>query len=307
MRIDVPSLAETQAAIELLRKADLRDTTVDDLKKPLTTLFKGLQTQCPTFEPGLALFRGRQCANRPAVLSELWYPPNHVAPMGRANRAGAPVLYCCSSRNPIPFELNLVPGDTVAIICLKTRTPLLVDHVGYTQTAFSRLKANREVPDFTRLEPDQYGDRNALVHDFLAEVFCQRVERAEEWRYRISVAVAEKLLPSSPFAGLMYPTMQMSGNVDNAALLPAWADRFLAPLYVEYWEITGREGMQVHFDVVDEARRIHSDGVFDWLGGPAQWTLPNPGDEVVMKEEDGHWVAYDSLGRIVEPDRLTAA
>jgi hypothetical protein len=219
MKIVAPSLEETRAAITELQSRDLHRTSVDELKDGLVTVLNGYQITRPNFEPGGVLFRGRAFRDRPLAISDLWYPRGAMARMNRANRAGAPMLYCCASRDPIPFELDLVPGDRVAVLCVKTTAPMLVNQVGYTEGAFARLKAVREIPEYGRLEVHRYDDRNALVHDFLAEVFSEPIPRGEDWRYTMSVAVAEKLL-GSPFAGLMYPTLPHCLTSNHQCLRP---------------------------------------------------------------------------------------
>ena len=129
------------------------------------------------------------------------------------------MLYCSNDRNTVFFEMKATKGIRLAIIHYETTCPLTVNRIGFTLETFRALDAARAIPDYGRLELEKYTELDHLINDFLSEVFCQQVTEAESYRYKVSAAVAEKLLGENPepMQGLMYPTVPMWANADNFA------------------------------------------------------------------------------------------
>jgi hypothetical protein len=132
-------------------------------------------------------------------------------------------------------------------------------------------------------------------------VFTEAVSEGHEDRYNLSIAVAEKLFDDPHFGGLLYPTVPMWGNADNFALKPSYVDAFVVPTYAELLEITKIDGTKVTFDIVDEAHRFDADGTICWLGHRAQWAITEPFGSLTLEVVNGHWVARDAGGNIVDP------
>ena len=88
-------------AMASIRALDIRGATIEEIQDLLTPIFRGYKVEAPHFQPGVTLFRSRVC-DKPAHISDLLSPPSHITPLGRVNRQGSPVLYCCTSRN-VPF------------------------------------------------------------------------------------------------------------------------------------------------------------------------------------------------------------
>ena len=92
-------------------------------------------------------------------------------------------------------------------------------HAGYAATAFERLDAGRPVP------PDMSQSHgNALIQQFLAELFTLRVEDGDEHLYAASIAIAEVFLSGlksnryRSIDGIRYPSIARRANSDNFAL-----------------------------------------------------------------------------------------
>lgn len=173
--------------------------------------------------------------------------------------------------------------------------------IGYTDAVAEMLGSNRPVPEYGRLGHHQYEEEHALINEFLAEMFTATDPGRKLWRYRLSVAIAEKFLAAEMVEGLMYPTIAMFGNADNFALRPRFADTHLRPIYSEFLEITGVHGTQFSLTVLDEARAFGSAGQIDWIGHPAQWTIDTAGGQLLFEAVAGHWVARNERGEIVDP------
>ena len=299
-----PTLAAAQRAIESIRQTDLAKASIENLRALLKTLFTGYKVSAPLFTDPIHLFRGtlRFQDAPPKLLSDLWHPPPQLCVMGRANREHQPMLYCSIDRSPLFFELHAAVGDRLAIVQYESADRLLLNRVGYTDKTFRQLKSARQVPDYGGLPSENYDDVGLLVNDFLAEVFCEVVPEDQPWRYKISVAIAEALVSSDHFDGLLYPTVPMWGNADNIALKPASATAKLKPIRVEYVVVTKVQLPTMSFDTIDEARFFGPDGAIGWLGHVGQWQLRNQGEQLTFESKPGgYWEARDEAGGVVNP------
>jgi hypothetical protein len=296
-----PSLEELRAAISELRNLDLATATIDDLKDRLIVVFKGWWLSAPVFDPGLQLCRGRQLDRPAKALGEMSYSPaGAMVADGRASRAGTPLFYASAARAPILFETRATAGIKLCIIHYATTVQLPVMRIGYTPEVAQRHGSERTVPDYGIIDRDRYDEAAHLVNDFLSEVFMAQVSDDEPWRYRLSIAIAEKLLAADQVEGIMFPTAAMSANADNFALRPRFVDQHLKPVYAEYLEVTAVDGQQIRINILDEARHFGADGTIHWLGHLGQWTMPQ-GGRLHFEVKDGYWVARDDAGQIVDP------
>jgi hypothetical protein len=291
-------LRNKAAAMAALRKADLRLLSIDDLKTLLGPLFKGYSVQAPIFDPGVPLFRIRVW-QKPSFLREVSYPDANNTRLGRANRPASPVLYCSSVRESPFFEARPEVGKTATIIHWVTTARLTVNHVGYTPSVFSALKSNRPHAGWAGQRAAVPGDQiNAQINDFLAEAFACAVPPGEEYRYNLSVAIAEGLSCDGVFDGLLYPSIAMRANADNFAIQTKYADQNLRFVKAEFIRIDAIREFAYDITIFDTATEIGKDGSIHWTARP--WTIPPKGQLVFRFEEK--WVARDTEGRIVEPD-----
>lgn len=298
---EVKPIDEIRALIAQIRDTDLRTVTVDELVELLNPIYDGWIVRAPMFDPGLSIFRGRKLDTRPKTFAEVGYPPPPVTTQGRANRRGSPLFYGSAAREPIYFELGLSVGDRMAIVQYKTTAKLLANRIGYTHATFEQLQSNREVPDYGNLDVEAYGQTDTLINDFLSEVFCQQHQTDEDWRYNLSAAITEKMIPNDFFGGLIYPTVPMWGNADNFALKPSFVDASMVPVFAEYVVVTEMHEKSYAIESLDEARKFDEDGTIKWLGHPASWTLQQQGEQLLFEAIDGLWIARDPQGNIVEP------
>jgi hypothetical protein len=212
------------------------------------------------------------------------------------------MFYCSTHRNPVLFELRPQVGSRIALIHYRTNATLTPNLIGYTDKTFRALKANRRVPDYGTLDIDSYSRADALVKDFLSEVFSQVVPVSEEWRYTLSVAVAEKMTMGDLIDALIYPAIPMWANSDNLAIEPAFVDRALDAVYAEYLEVTDVGTSTFRVNVLDESRTFGSRGEILWLGHQGTWQMRRQGEELVFEVEDGHWIGRDGDGNLVQPE-----
>jgi len=288
--------AAASAAIKSIRALDLQLATIEEIFDLMTPIFRGYRVVAPHFEPGLTLFRSRIC-DKPFHISDLLAPPPHITPMGRVNRSENPILYCCTSRQAPFFESRPAEGQTVAIGSWITTAPILVNHVGYTQRSFDALLSNRKQASWGH-EPVNH--LNEAVSDFLGEIFTQIIPRGSEYRYKISVAIAEKLFLDDIFDGLLYPSIAMRANADNFAVKLRYANAYLQFQRAEYARIEHVRDFAFDFTVLDTATELGADGSICWRGRLDQWVISEPFGQLHFTAENGEWVARDKHGNIVE-------
>jgi hypothetical protein len=293
-----PSPEEIRRAIADVRSLEPRGARIEEMKDALVPLYTGWMVTAPVFDSGIKLFRGRELQSPPARLSELAYPPASVAPANRASRQGEPLLYASTAREAVFFELGVSVGKRLAIVHYETTAPLTVMSIGYTEAVAEARRSNRPVPPYGRLNEASWRETDRLVNDFLSEMFTSD---QPEKHYVTTIAVAEKLLNAEAAGGLLYPTIAMNANADNVALKPAYVDNYLTPTYAEFIQVTAVDGMKVSFDTLDEARRLADDGTALWLGHMGTWQVTRSNEELRFEAVDGHWVARDTEGVIVDP------
>jgi hypothetical protein len=296
-------LREIRKAIARIRTLDSQSLSVDELVPLLDPLIKGWHVTVSTLSVGQKLFRGRVLDAPPANLSDMSYPPpgDVEITQGRANREGTSLFYCSIHRNPVVFELRPQVGSRIAVIHYRTTEVMVPNIIGYTEKTFRSLKAKREIPDHGKLNLDSYSKADALVRDFLSELFTQVVPLGEEWRYSLSVAVAERMTMGDTIDALIYPTIPMWANSDNLAIKPSFADRGLEALYAEFLEVTAVGDTSFEVNILDEGRGFGVDGEIRWLGHQGTWQLQHQGDTLVFEAEDGHWIARNGSGDVVHP------
>jgi hypothetical protein len=292
------NINEARRAMAALRAADLRTASIDELKDLLYPLFRGFIVSTVRFYPGCPVFRAR-LIDKPGHVRELSCPPPEVSPLGRANREGTSVFYCCSARHPTLFELMPTVGSTLVISEWQTTAPLMVNHAGYSPAAFRALGSQRS-PSWSDRPIEEHGPENTEVAHFLADAFAHRVAPSEKHRYKLSVAIAEKLFAHEMFDALLYPSIAMQANSDNLALKSQYAATCLQFRRAEFARVDAVRENGFDITVLDTAVELDDSGSIRWRGRLDQW-VARPGDRVMMTVENGRWVARDSYGNVIAP------
>ena len=307
----------TRRAIADLRSIDLRTAGVDDLKVRLNALMAGHIGSTPRVEPGPLIYRGVPYGERdkPMAKAGLSYPPVHrVKTFGRVTRPGQSVFYGTSVPNAPAFELGLVANQHVAIGRWRIKAALLLNNVGYAQTAFADLASQRAVPEWATSQRADLSEVDRLIAGYFAEEFAKVVQPGHEHLYMLSVAIAEMLFRPpitmvrrvagydgpARWGGLLYPCIPMKADGDNVALLPEAADTCLVLEYAEWARVesVGADGTY-HMTLLDFANTFGPNGEIEWKGRLPQVTIP-PGAKLKAGYEDGRFVVRDKHGRIVD-------
>ena len=83
--------------------------------------------------------------------------------------------------------------------------------------------------------------------------------------YKLTIAIAEKLILDDMFGGLLYPTISMHGNADNYALKPSFVSDGLELVNVKYARVRTVECRGMNIDFLDTAT-AGPDGILLWDG-----------------------------------------
>lgn len=294
---------DVQSAIRKLEVLDPKGASIADFESHLTPLLRGYKVVAPMIPAGLDIYRARKC-EKPIRLADLSYPPAEtVTALGRANDIGEPIFYGATARAVPFFELDAQPGDYIALSKWRTIGPMMLNHIGFSSEPESFKDAKRQLDSIYKFVKDTraIGDLNALVHDYLAYSFSRPFKEKDTDRYKLTIAISRKLLSSDFIDGLLYPTIQMSGNADNIALKTDAVDRLLNFVNVKYFAVKSVRGKEMDIDTLDSATRADLIGVLMWTGRNLQWKL-RPGELVKLVVEQGEFVAYDALGNRVDPE-----
>jgi hypothetical protein len=301
--VDNPPNHDLSTVRRALAEVDLRNATHDEIMAIVQPLFVGLLATAISLEPPQMFYRARATSHQPSTLSELWYPPAANARTNRANHAGQPILYCAvGAIEPVFFELrNLTVGSHVTVLWVRLTRNLILQNIGYQPEHLKKLGSQRTVrPPHAPLIEDR---RSAEIHHLLGDLFTEVVPAGEEWRYKTTIAIAERLLGENetPIGGLMYPTIAMRANADNVAIRRSFADTGLEFVRAEYRRVTAISGpLALETDTEDVANSVQ-DGALVWQGGRDEWTVAGR-TGLVMTAEDNRWVARDQHGNIVPPN-----
>ena len=291
---------KARAAIAAALRTDLSRASIDELKVILAPAIEGRVVNVPILNAGTPVYRAR-IEERPTHIRDLSYPAPALAPLGRVNRAGAPVFYCSAAREGALFEVAPSLGATVAVVKWITTKPMVVHPVGYSLSAFNQLQSKRDSESWVGFFSEPGGSAHAEITDFLATTFVRVIGPGESSDfYKLSVAIAEMLFAQDMFDGLLYPTIALAAGSDNLAIKPTFVDQHLQFVEAELFRV--QEVRDQGFEVLplDLARHVEPDGAVAWRGRPKQLVLP-PYGTLVLTAENGRWVARDSDGRVVEP------
>ena len=286
------SLKQIKDIIEEIRRLDLEVVDIDIIKEKLKPLFVGYTLRALIYEPGLKLYRGRVCNEKPNNIKDITYPhAKLITKYQRVNRPGQSVFYCCAGRRVPFFECFVKTGDKFILSQWKTISRLLVNNIGYLND------------NIMGLQPKSLGElkeANILIRNFIDEEFTKNVNKGEEYLYKITIALAEKHFLDDIFNGLLYPSIAIKGRSDNLALKPHYVDKNLMIERVEFIQIISVKGFEYKIKVLDLATSFGKDGSIEWKGHPGKWYLKKKGDELILAVENGRWVARDKEGKIVE-------
>ena len=309
--ITAPPVAKLRQRIEEIKRTNLALADIDILRSRINLLLKGYTFVAPTWPQGQVVFRGRkfnEINEKPINRSNLTYPKAvNVKTFQRANRPGQPMFYCSLTKEPLFFELKSNDGEYIAISKWRFKTKMLASNVGFEEQVFNDLCSARSVPEWSGFMPST---AQCLVSKFFAKQFTMNVSIDEEYRYKISAAIAEELYLKDinldddakrdgvQFGGLHYPSIAMHANSDNLALFPHFVDNYLDFVSVDWVRIDAQKP-DFTYDItyLDFANSFSADDFIEWKGRRSHCKL-RPGEMVKISVENGQLVSRDMNGNL---------
>lgn len=293
-------------AISKLERMSIKDVNKGYIRKTISDLMTGYKVQAPGYFPPFKIYRARVCG-KPTRISELSYPPKeYVNEFGRGNYIGQPMFYGATHSHVPFYELRCQAGDTIALSTWRTRSTLVLNHIGFSDEIQDQLDSKRdlnEIYGFVKTTRN-YGELNEMVHEYLAYLFSQPIQDDDEKvEYKLTSSIANLMMQSNDIHGLMYPTIQMFGNADNVLLKPEYVDKHLEFVNVEFMEISESTEKGFSIDRVDSATALgSSNGDLKWSGRPLHWEIEQPGTIARFEfKSDGTWEGRDQYGNLIDP------
>jgi hypothetical protein len=296
----------------LFSERQLQRLTIEAMKNQLRAKLGGLVRAVKHITPGTLLYRGVFWDRRPELISQISYPPpEKVSNIGRLNRPGQSVFYASCAPPAVFYELKAREGSLIAFSEWEVTKHLWMHNLGYHADAFTRLGALPNPARVTLTEPiPNETPHNNRLRRKVAIAFTQDAPPGFEYRYKQSVALAEfwfahhQPLPTYPdgpetgqVAGVVYPSLQMRGDVDNVALWPDFVHSSTALRQVQYVLIEKANYSSLAFTFLTLAL---SGGFTD--GTSINWRDDLPSEEARrchIALEDDKWVQRDGTGNIM--------
>jgi hypothetical protein len=212
------------------------------------------------------------------------------------------MFYSAFAREIAFAEVRPKGGDTITVSEWRTTAEMEFNHVGFTPEVFARLGSVRTVVSWDS-NPVQIpgGEDNRKLQQFFSDVFTQEVPPGDEYRYKTSIAIAERFLKTPPFHGLMYPTIQANANGSNVVLPPAVVDERLRFLRCAFYVVDSADPSDTRIRLLDSADSCRADGQIVWTGRSPPWAAWDRG--IARRRFDGsRWISFDAAGRVVNDD-----
>lgn len=287
-----PNAEEVNSLIAKLENLNYAQASIEEIRELLEQLTLGFMTNAPRFEPGVYLHRIRKCS-KPTNIREATYPPKEYATIGRANDEGKPMFYASVGKSVPYSEIYPEVGDEILLSTWKSTSPMMLNHIGYTDDVKEHLNSNRDLSkQYSISDWNPPSEIYAVIYKFLGKHFTLEVN--ESAGYKLTVAIANLLCGGDIFAGLIFPTVQVFGNSDNIVLKPDFVDANLQLVSVEFQRVTHRKGLEVSYQTLDFANDWDAEGNIKWSGRlPGymmegnQQIFESNGEEHIAKNPDG--------------------
>jgi hypothetical protein len=293
-------------------REQLQTMTIDALKNYIrrriggyTVAIKDMRTR--------TLYRGRICSERPLTTDDVSYPASgRVKKLGRANRVGQSMFYCCVGAFPVFLEIHAKAGDLIALSEWSVTEPLWIHNLGYHPEALDRIGS----PIFAHRSPlispiPNETNHNNRLRRRMSLAFTKNVPEGQEYLYKETIAINELLFdrasplpshgPNSPkserVAGTAYPTLQMRGLADNVAMRPEFVDSCLEIKSLRYILLeTAQEDTLSYTFLTIAYSNAFSGKKIVW-----QEKLPSESERRThVAFRNGQWIFRDDGGRVYD-------
>ena len=294
---------ERLAAIERINTLDLNKATIDDIDKIYSDLLIGFTIIGMNFREGISLYRAVNLGKKPMTFDEIKYPPKDKAKVNRASKEGEQMFYCSTVKKIPFFELDLKVGQRIGISNWINTDRLFLHNVGYTYEELKRLTEiyNTGFSIEGRSE-ELKSENNIKTNEHLKKAFSSKIEKSEEEKYKITIAIATILfnkptefLHLQDCPGLLYHTIRLEDEADNIVLKPWIIDKGIVEFQqVEYIEIIDKSDNKYTYKLLDYADTI-KDGQIQWKNLQKTWILTDESDGFVFVDDEMFTISGDLI------------
>lgn len=294
-----------EEAITRLEALPLKDADEKDIQEIIKKLITGYQSSIPSIPPNFTVYRARIIdGNNPELVSEISYlPAKYVKGYNRGSSPGQSAFYC-SDQPFAPFlEVKCKDGDLVALSTWRTKSHLVLNHIGFTKKTGTMLKSTTDISGVHAFvsRTKNHSELNSMIYEYLAFIFSRPIEgNTEEIYYKLTSSIANIMMSSEVIQGLLYPTVQMWANANNILLKPSFVDEHMDFVNVEVGKIRHENGNYI-FDRIDSATNANMiDGKLAWSGRPLEWNITKRGMYTAEGTAKGVWAIREPSGNVLD-------
>lgn len=235
-------------------------------------LFKHYEILSVDWGRGSIFWRARIVHGKPFEnLSDMKYPPSHIARVGRLNDAGLPCFYVGARKETAIAEVDAKEGQLIQLAGFRVldansvRLALIgeysnVQKVGYMH--FAGTDPDMTLSKILNTMPRHEALRKIYIDKFFAHVLAD--PSAAEKNYLMSRALTQSIYAHNPADGIVFPSVKDRGGF-NIGIKPDPSDKCFHNVCC----IVVRLGKQrrfglLDFEAVKSAKMLDSDSNFVW-------------------------------------------
>jgi len=225
------------------------------------------------------------------TISDIWYCPPKLTPIGRFNKVGETLLYTCDDPIATIKEIGAVEGEIITLATIKPKDSnknlINIAHLGmdnnilFGADAMANLQANPNFrPDYlAAVSGNNDSDSihrlnlNCALNLLLSNICTDNFEFDDAYnRYEYTNILWDYYRKIPNVEGLMYPSIATDRTSINIAILPAVADKVFKIDRVFQFEMTS-ELKVLNPDLLNSALQNASSrhGVANYITGRIDW------------------------------------
>ncbi|MES9906004.1 MAG: RES family NAD+ phosphorylase [Sedimenticola sp.] len=222
---------------------------------------------------GTVFWRGRFTGETPwATVDEMGYRPAEHTKPGRLNDENNPCLYAATRPETALLEIGAKENDLVQLVGFRAKleTPIRIAVIGELlhvhKTGYLRLTGSDPAKTMSRYlnsKGVERGRRLLYIDAFLSHLLADA--EAKNAGYVRSRALASMVYRNADIDGIMFPSVQDLLGM-NIALQPTPVDSKVHAVCCQHVRVTRVRAFGfIEYEVIGEAERTTSDGMFVWV------------------------------------------
>lgn len=230
------SESEIQRELDSFRQLDIENLTIDEIEETIGHLMRGHIRKVYILNPsGLCRVRENINGEMFSKTKQLWYPnfkeiDKEKWKFGRCNDKGESIFYASSESNTCICEIRPEIKSLITMIGCRpknTQPNAVVQVIGVDRLSNAREEYRAIFQDHHDSMRETLGldfNKNLLIDNFITEQFTQIVNKEEDWKYKISIAITRFFIEAPRVVGIIYPSIAANSKGVNFAFKPEYAD-----------------------------------------------------------------------------------